>query len=146
MTTKLYRVKSVYKKLKGFTNVPFYWFYGGRRTPARPYADLIANYGEDVEGDVLHRHRELSENAIDELFTEDEAKQLVAYLQHEEEDGDQATITVEEEPLPISNNSIPIAYAPCNRETGIVKLAENAGYSLPFKVAGRFNLADGELP
>ncbi len=136
---KLYRVTTIVKEYDGCKNVRFDWFKDNFRDiyRRRPYADLIADY------DPSMRTIGYAEEAIEELFTEDEAKQLVAYLDREH--GDQETTIIEEQKLPIPNNCC--GYSPNGVGGGddFYTLDQRPDYSLPFKVWGYFDLVGCEL-
>ncbi|GAI73382.1 unnamed protein product, partial [marine sediment metagenome] len=83
---KVYQVTSIVKEWDNYKEVPFGWFLIDRKKPLIPYKEGIMNY---VEGDLY------SESAIDELFTNQEAKQLVAYLEKEHKD-DTLKISIDE--------------------------------------------------
>jgi hypothetical protein len=93
----------------------------------RPYAELIKNY----EPGNLY-----AEEFVEELFTWDEAQQLVAYLK----DFPDSTTVVEEYPLPIENNWIGFGARAVGGGDDFYMLSEAPGYSLPFKVWGYFDL------
>lgn len=132
-TTNLYGVQSVVKEYRGYKDVTFCWFYAQARTPPRPYADLIKDY------DPNDHH--YAEGAIDELFTWDEANQLVGYLDREH--GDAGTNTIKEVTLPLPNNSAgfdAVVAAGFEDGEGIYRLFGESVYSLPFEVEGYFDL------
>jgi hypothetical protein len=136
---KLYRVTTIVKEYDGCKNVAFAWFKSDSRDIGRrrPYADLIADY------DPSMRTIGYAEEAIEELFTEDEAKQLVAYLDREKH-GDQET-TIEEQVLPIPNNFCGCSPNGVGGGDDYYMLDQRPDYSLPFKVWGYFDLVGCEL-
>ena len=69
-TTKLYRVTTIANELRGRTAVAVEWFYSGERPAKRPYAALIENYNP------MDEHVDYAESHVEQLFTEDEARQL----------------------------------------------------------------------
>ena len=74
--TDLYHVCSTAKLFKGFKNVNITWFMARRQQPVAPYAELIADYAE-LERD---EDRAMAEDRVDEMFTGDEARALLAWL------------------------------------------------------------------
>jgi hypothetical protein len=134
---KLYRVTTIVKEYDGCKNVAFAWFKSDLPAePRRPYHELIADYDPSV------RTIGYAEDAIKELFTEDEAKQLVAYLDREH--GDQET-TIEEQKLPIPNNCCGYSANAVGGGDDFYTLDKRPDYSLPFKVWGYFDLVGCEL-
>ena len=90
---KLYNVDTIVKEFQDCKDVNFRWFYSNDRPqPRRPYAELVKNYTPDP----------YTEGYIDELFSEDEARQLKQYLDREH--GDAGTTTITEVSLPVANN------------------------------------------
>jgi hypothetical protein len=124
MTMQLFRVRTIAKELDGFKNVPIVWAYLGKRTPARPYAELIKGYATPTPGVAIA----YAEEAIDEMFSADEAAQLIAYLRVES--------VIKPVKLPIANNSIGLDAL---HDGGSFALYERHAYSLSFRVAGYFD-------
>jgi hypothetical protein len=72
----LYYVESTAKEYHGCKDVHITWFMTSRRAaPLAPYAELIVEYGELDDED-----RDQAEQWIDEMFTEEEARALLAWL------------------------------------------------------------------
>lgn len=137
MTDKLFRVTTVVKEYDGRKDVAFHWFYDGKRTPPRPYAELVKNY------DPTDRNASYSEDCIDEMFTEDEANQLVAYLNRTH--GDDGPHIIEEEKLPIANNMMGLGAIAVGGGDDFYMLYNAPEYPLPFKVLGYFDLRECSL-
>lgn len=129
---KLYHATTLVTEYDGCRDVRFCWFKPEPTPPARPYRDLINNYDEAAWG---ARYAEL---AIDELFAEDEAVQLAAYL--DVEHGSHGTTTVKEATLPIANNTMGLGAIPVGGGHDEYLLHKESNYSLPFKVIGHFDL------
>jgi hypothetical protein len=132
---KLYSVTTIVKRFSGRDNIPFYWFVPDRfGEPSRPYAELIADY------DPQNEYRTHAEDAIDELFTADEAEQLVSYLNRQH--GDAGTTEINEVMLPIAGNVANYGAFPTGAGIDFYMLHREPEYSLPFKVSGYFDLGD----
>jgi hypothetical protein len=71
----LYRVHSTAKEFRGFKNVDIDWFMLGRDRPIAPYADLIIGYAG-----MAANERPYAEDLLNDLFTEDDARALLAWL------------------------------------------------------------------
>jgi hypothetical protein len=81
----LFSVTTVVREYSGFKDVPFHCFYNGDRPyhdPERPFAELIEGYDPDDNRYVY------AEEHIHELFAEEEAQQLKAYLDAQADVGD----------------------------------------------------------
>jgi hypothetical protein len=118
-------------------NVPFSWFLAGKRSEQRAYAELIEGY------DTAGEFRRYAECYIDELFSKDEAQQLIDYLDLRHDS--QCETTMHEEPLPIANDAMGIGAVPAGNSHGFYMLCEEPKYSLPLKVWGHFDLVGCEL-
>ena len=89
-TAKLYYVTTIVEEFRGSKDVSFSWFKSEPQCGTRPYAELIADYVPD-DDDCF------AEIAIDEAFSEDEARQLKDWLDANR----RGTTTIEEMELPI---------------------------------------------
>lgn len=132
---KLYRVRTVAKEYHGCNDVVFSWLRDDKPAP-RPYAELIENY--DLSFDNFYQH-----DAIDQLFTADEANALKDYLDREH--GDAGTTTIDEETLPIPNDLMGVGSTAVGGGDDFYCLHKEPSYSLPFKVLGYFDLVDCKL-
>ena len=131
-TTKLFQVVTIVKEYSGCKGVTFYWFFADERSSPRPYADLIADYNPGTP------YIEYAEARIDELFTEAEASQLIAYLDCQL--GDEGMTTIEEEKLPIPSNVMGFGTIAVGGPQDFYMLHKAPGYPLPFKAFGYFDL------
>jgi hypothetical protein len=127
---KLFGVTTLVKEYGGCRDVTFHWFKEEPTPGARPYGQLIADY---VPGDAY------AEGAIDEYFTEDEAKQLAAYLAGEV-DGDEDKTTTKEISLPIPNNMAGYGAMAVGDGDDFYMLSKSPDYPLPFSVSDYYNL------
>ena len=132
MTEKLYQVTTVVKEYHGCKDVTFTWFYADERSAPRPYAELIADYDPHNPGAPF------CEAHIHELFSEDEARQLIAYLEREHHEA--GTTSISEAELPSANNVMGFSATPVGGGTDFHMLHKAPQYSLPFKVEGYFDL------
>jgi len=83
-----------------------------------------------------------AEEAIDELFTEDEANQLAAYL---DAFGEEHVTTIKEAALPIPKNMMGVGAIPVGGGDDFYMLCKQQEYFLPFEVWGYFDLVGCEL-
>jgi len=119
MATKLYRVRST--KSDG-TEIVWIAF---RKDPPVRYAKAIEGLSADF--DATERQRQ----SVDELFTYEEAKQWLDYLERHYGDLDSEIV---EEPLPLAPNTEALSYGSSER---IRREAKRAGYPFShFEVHG----------
>ncbi|MBA7553281.1 hypothetical protein ES705_45871 [subsurface metagenome] len=126
----VYQVTSVVKKYRNCKDVPFSWFMTSREKPFIPYKKGIKNY---EKGNLYQ------EGAIDELFTRQEADQLVAYLEKEHKD-DILKTSIDEQKLPLANDIMGIGCIPVGGGNDFYMLDGEKNYNLPFKAWGYFDL------
>jgi hypothetical protein len=136
MTDKLYYVDTQVHEYSDCKDVPFTWFNWAPEHQ-RPYAKLIEGY--DPKKWAIH----YAEAYVDELFTEDEAKQLKAYLDREH--GDAGVTTIREVQLPAPNNRAGVGSMAVGGGDDFHMLFERQDYSLPFKAAAYFDLRNCQL-
>ena len=110
-TTAKETVKTTAKEYDGCRDVVFCWFRHPMPRITRCYSEIV----------------------VEELFTWDEAQQLVDYLK----DFKGSTTVVEEYPLPVEPGYMGKS---CIAVGGGDDFYELPGYALPFKVSGYFNL------
>jgi hypothetical protein len=130
---RLYQVTSKTKVFLGYKDVKLHWFFdifAGSRPDKRPYAELIKDY--DPSDNVLAEH------CIDELFTEDEARQLKEYIDLGH--GHSTTTTIKEVELPIDKHASGISEQDFEYGDGFYELSRESDDPLPFKVSGFFDL------
>ena len=128
---KLYRVRTTAKEYHGCRDVVFQWFRHAMPQGQRPYADLIKDY-EPKESDLY------TEFLIEELFTQDEARQLKDYLDRHH--GGEGETVIKEFPLPVDNCTMGYGCMAVGGGDGFYKLCKESKYSLPFKVWGYYDL------
>jgi hypothetical protein len=125
---KLYQVRTTVDEFADHRNVTFAWFREDRTAKPRPYGELIEDY-EACENKIY------SEDAIDEMFTLDEAERLAEYL------ATYGETEIKQVELPVSNGTFPLttmAIGSCGPDHYM--LHKMQGYPLPFRVSGYFDL------
>jgi hypothetical protein len=130
MTDKLYHVETQVHEFEGCKDVPFAWF---KWEPAehRSYADLIEGYDPDK-----HHY---AEGYVDEqLFTEDEAKQLKTYV--DQTNGHEGVTTIRDVQLPVPNNLMSVGAVAVGGGCDFLMIFERSDYPLPFKAAAYYRL------
>ncbi len=132
---KLFRVNSLANNFSYHKNVydsvEFSWFVVHRKTPFVSYAQLIKNYGRE-----LNRSHHIFENNIKELFTEQEANGLKEYLlrKHKQE------CVVKSADLLLEAYTLGYGDIVPEYGEGFYKLNEDDGYDLPFVVWGFYDI------
>ena len=133
MTTKLFKVTSTVPEFRGHKDVHIGWFVLERPAPTNwPYRELIE--GEFVDEDWTCQ-------AIDELFSDDEAAAWAAWLR-KNRPGEHAIAEAE---LPYATNVMPTTTIPLGGGQDCLTIWRSPGYDLPFKVEGYFDLRGHEL-
>jgi hypothetical protein len=135
-TDRLFNVDTIVKEYDGCRDVNFRWFYAGERLQPRPYAKLIKDHLPSDQWNY-------AEHYIDELFSEDEARQLKEYLDREH--GSEGTTTISEVRLPCSNNMAAVSSMAVGGGNDFYMLWEEQKYSLPFKAEAYFDLVGCQL-
>jgi hypothetical protein len=97
MAATLYRVQTRTDAIEGYDDVLITWAAEGRTAPVAPYADVIEGLGSGDHADQFRR------NAVDELFTFEEAQAWVAYLQRHYSSESSEVV---EQPLPLPPNAV----------------------------------------
>src|ERR687889_1271780 len=103
MAATLYRVQTRTDAIEGYDDVLITWAAEGRTVPVAPYADVIEGLGSGDEPDLFRR------NAVDELFTFEEAETWVAYLQSHYSNESSEEV---EQPLPLQGEAIALSDIP----------------------------------
>jgi hypothetical protein len=130
--TDLYRVRSTVKEFRGHRDVCLNWFMSRRAQPVAPYADLIADYAE-----IEHEFRCYAEWLVDEMFTEDEANALFAWLQQNRE-GENA---IERIPTPIkAKHEMGYGSIPVGDLEDLLVISKADDWNLPFEALGYYDL------
>lgn len=132
--TKLFRVRSKINHFpheeRIYDSVELCWFVVYRECPAFSYERLVEEYGEKSDGSSF-----ISENNLNELFTEEEAKILKEYILRVHKQG----CVVKEANLPLEYYSFGYEDIVLGYEEGLYKLNEEDGYDLPFIVWGYYD-------
>jgi hypothetical protein len=132
--TKLYRAYSFVDNHRELGRGVFLWFYHLREKPVAPYEDLIEGYTELDEPLKDHVQRD-----VDELFTDEEAQTLVAYLKKTH--GFESFLI--EKPVPLrledlrDEKTLRIKH---DVPEAIYMLSTEPGYNLPFEVWAYYHL------
>src|SRR3712207_6536639 len=100
MAATLYRVQTRTDAIEGYDDVLITWAAAGRIAPVAPYADVIEGLGHGEEVDMFRR------NAVDELFTFEEAQEWVTYLQRHYSNESSEVV---EQPLPLPGNAVALS-------------------------------------
>jgi hypothetical protein len=131
---KLFFVTTIVHEFDGYKNVHLTWYYHGERAEPRPYAELIEDYDPtDPDFDFGY-----AKEHINEMFSEDEANQLKAYLDANK--GEHST-TVEPAHLPVSTNELGPGCVPVGGPQGFYTGLEG---KLPFETWAYYDVRDCE--
>jgi hypothetical protein len=139
---KLYSVVTKVKEFGGCRDVKLFWFRCEKPDRQHLYADLIENYDptrskpRDTWGDDFPDDFICAKAQVEELFTEDEAKQLKTYL---DQKYDEST-TISEAKLPIQQNTIGFGAIPVGGGCDCFMEYKSSGYPLPFKAMAYYDL------
>jgi hypothetical protein len=131
MIAKLYRVQTRTDAIEGYDDVLVTWVAAGREAPPAPYADAIEGLGSDDEADLYRR------NAVDELFTFEEAEEWVDYLQSHY-GGESAEVV--EEPLPLPGNAMALSDVPVGGGVDQILPVRGEDFPFSFPVYGCYDL------
>jgi hypothetical protein len=135
--TKLFYVELRAHEFHNCKDVPLTFFNWEPGQHQRSYAELIEGYDPQIYGIGY------TEDFINELFTEDEAKQLKAYLDQDIcTDGD--VTTIREVELPAPNNTGGLGAQPVGGSSDFLMFFKRPDYPLPFKAAAYFDLHSGQ--
>ena len=130
---KLYSVTSDVLEFEGYKNVAFNWFLVDPPRNQRPYAELIEGY------DPNEPNIDLPMDAIDELFTEEQAHALKRYL--DDRHGGDMTTTIAEAKFPFSKDTVAFGQLPsCGPDADNYTFDREPGYALPFRAWAHFDL------
>jgi hypothetical protein len=137
MTMKLYHVSTIVREYRRHKNVLFEWFYESYGTRDLPFAELLVDY--DPSDDEFNVYRR---SAVDELFTEQQAEALKAYI----DSWYCGTVTtICEAALPVERGRCGCSVLPVGGLTGFLDLYDDPAYTLPFRVAAHYDLRPCEL-
>lgn len=138
---KLYRPRTIVPEFphRGqlYKDVQLTWLIEERLEPAIPYEEAMEGYGRLEGSDKFY-----AQHSLLELFTEQELKQLQAYLllAHDDREG-----LAEEVSLPIESRSFPLSGYVVGGSSDFYELYREPLYSLPFRVIGLFDTRGYEV-
>jgi hypothetical protein len=133
---RLFKAHTVTDNFKGCKGVWIDWFVLSRDKPLDlPYSELVE--GHDDGSDAYFDSRE----AINELFTADEAQAFKAYI---ESTNTPEMVIVEPARLPYSLNTMPIRAIPLGGPQDSLMIWKRDGYPLRFRVEGYFDIRSAQ--
>src|SRR5215211_5757415 len=133
MTATLYRVQTRTDAIEGYDDVLITWAAAGRTAPVAPYADVIEGLGPGDEADLFRR------NAVDELFTFEEAQAWGAYLQRHYSSESSEVV---EQPLPLPGNAVALSDMPVGSGVDQIMPVREEDYPFSFQVYGCYDLRE----
>ena len=133
MAATLYRVQTRTDAIEGYDDVLITWAAEGRTSPVAPYADVIEGLGSGDEPDLFRR------NAVDELFTFEEAQAWVAYLQrHYSSESSEVVV----QPLPLPPNAVALSDMPVGSGVDQIMPVREEDFPFSFQVYGCYDLRE----
>jgi hypothetical protein len=141
LNVKLFHITSRAANLHGYKDVPLEWFVRARERPLLfgvggslnvTYSQAISNYDKDDHGSAY------AELALEEFFTDDEAKALVDWLAAHRPR--YSATTVKRAKLPIGNNVMGTGGVPVGGGPDFLTTSESADYDLPFEAWAFFDV------
>src|SRR5687768_6596216 len=133
MAATLYRVQTRTDAIEGYDDVLITWAAEGRTSPVAPYADVIEGLGSSDHADLFRR------NAVDELFTFEEAEVWVAYLQRHYSNESSEVV---EQPLPLPPNAVALSEMPVGSGVDQIMPVREEDYPFSFHVYGCYDLRE----
>ena len=133
MNATLYRVQTRTDAIEGYDDVLITWAAAGRTAPVAPYADVIEGLGSGDEPDLFRR------NAVDELFTFEEAQAWVAYVQRHYSNESSEVV---EQPLPLPGNAVALSEMPVGSGVDQIMPIREEDYPFSFQVYGCYDLRE----
>ncbi len=127
MAATLYRVQTRTDAIGGYDDVLITWAAAGRTSSVAPYADVIEGLGSGDHADLFRR------NAVDELFTFEEAEVWVAYLQRHYSNESSEVV---EQPLPLPPNAGALSDMPVGSGVDQIMPVREEDYPFSFQVYG----------
>lgn len=118
-----------------YEEVKVSWFFLERKKPLVPYAEAIQDYAQLDE-----KERAFPEGYLDEMFNPEEAEALKKYLDRQPA----ASNRIEAIELPVMANVSGFQRLAAGGDGDFLALHKGKKYSLPFKVAGYFNIRFAE--
>jgi hypothetical protein len=140
---KLYSVVTMVREFQGCKDVELMWFRCEKSDRLHLYGDLIEDYDP-----TRSKPKEApspddfvdAEARVEELFAEDDARQLKAYFDQNHDD----PTTIWEAKLPIQQNTTGFGAVPVGGGCDCLIVYERPAYSLPFKVMAYYDLRHHE--
>jgi hypothetical protein len=136
------RIFAVYSLVRNFQyqgthyeEIKINWFFLERKKPLVPYAEAIQDYGQLDENE-----RTFPEDYLNEQFSREEAEALKKYLGRQP----MTTTRIEAIELPVMPNVSGCQRLAVGSDGDFLPLHKGKNYSLPFKVAGYFNVRFAE--
>jgi hypothetical protein len=133
---------SVHSLVRGFAyegtryeEVKVTWFVVQRQAPLVPYAEAIQDYDKLDE-----KERVFPEEYINEQFSRPESEALITYLGRRPE----LTTRCDAVELPVMGNASGCRRLPRGNGSDFIRLFQEKGYALPFKVEGYFSVRFAE--
>jgi len=141
ISIKLFHVRSVASRLHGHRDVWIDWFVTRRACPLfGQTGSLGVLYADAIKGyDPCNPSIGYVEDALEELFTEDEANAFVAWVKRHRHD---QTATIRPAELPFAANSIGlggVAFG-SNGDPDCLEMWSAPDFDLPFKVCGHYDI------
>jgi len=133
MAATLYRVQTRTDAIEGYDDVLITWAAEGRTSPVAPYADVIEGLGSGDHADLFRR------NAVDELFTFEEAQAWVAYLQRHYSNESSEVV---EQPLPLPPNAVALSEMPVGSGVDQIMPVREEDFPFSFHVYGCYDLRE----
>jgi hypothetical protein len=141
---ELFYVTARITNLHGYKNVYVIWFVAERARPlfgpdgslGIPYERVITDYNATDES------RHYCEGAVEELFTDDEAKAFVEFLRTHRDDA-YRQIEIVPHSLPIARNQMGHGPLAVGGKSGFLRIGESDDYDLSFGVWGYYDLRIG---
>src|SRR5215204_6839507 len=134
MAATLYRVHTRTDAIEGYDDVLITWAAEGRTSPVAPYVDVIEGLGSGDHADLFRR------NAVDELFTFEEAEVWVAYLQRHYSSSESSEVV--EQPLPLPPNAVALSEMPVGSGVDQIMPVREEDYPFSFHVYGCYDLRE----
>jgi hypothetical protein len=133
MAATLYRVQTRTDAIEGYDDVLITWVAAGREVPPAPYAEVTEGLDSGDEADLFRR------NAVEELFTFEEAEAWAAYLKRHYSN---ESVEVVEQPLPLPGDAIALSDMPVGSGVDQILALREEDYPFSFPVYGCYDLRE----